>query len=50
MSVKSAESVNQAIYDLVMIFGNKKIRQLLDNAFDKESILNAICKLKINQE
>ena len=50
MSVKSAESVNQAIYDLMMIFGNKKIRHLLDKVSDKESILNAICKLKINQE
>lgn len=50
MSVKSAESVNQAIYDLMMIFGNKKIRRRLDNVSDKESILNVICKLKMNQE
>ena len=42
MSVKSAESVNQAIYDLMMIFGNERIRQILDKAVDKASIMEAL--------
>lgn len=42
MSVKSAESVNQAIYDLMMIFGNERIRQILDKAVDKTSIMEAL--------
>ena len=42
MSVKSAESVNQAIYDLMMIFGNERTRQILDKAVDKVSIMEAI--------
>lgn len=42
MSVKSAESVNQVIYDLMMIFGNERIRQILDKAVDKASIMEAL--------
>ena len=42
MSVKSAESVNQVIYDLMMIFGNERIRQILDKAVDKTSIMEAL--------
>ena len=42
MRVKSAESVNQAIYDLMMIFGNERIRQILDKAVDKASIMEAL--------
>lgn len=42
MSVKSAESVNQAIYDLMMIFGNERTRQILDKAVDKVSIMEAL--------
>lgn len=42
MSVKSAESVNQAIYDLMMIFGNERIRKILDKAVDKTSIMEAL--------
>ena len=42
MSVKSAESVNQAIYDLMMIFGNERTRQILDKAVDKASIMEAL--------
>ena len=47
MSVKSAESVNQAIYDLMMIFGNERIRQILDKAVDKASIMEALDGLTI---
>ncbi|MDO4311745.1 MAG: BglG family transcription antiterminator [Eubacteriales bacterium] len=46
MSVKSAESINQAIYDLMMIFGNEKLRQMMDYLPDKKSILDAINHLK----
>lgn len=46
MSVKSAESVNQAIYDLMMIFGNEKIKQMLDESPDIQTILDTINHLK----
>ena len=49
MSVKSAESVNQAIYDLMMIFGNQKIRKILDDRSDKKGVLDAISRLKLKQ-
>ncbi len=45
ISVQSAESINQAIYDLMMIFGNENIRKRLDEAEDEEAILKAINNL-----
>ena len=45
ISVQSAESINQAIYDLMMIFGNENIKQILDGAPDEKSILEAINNL-----
>ena len=42
MSVKSAESVNQAIYDLMMIFGNERIRQILVKAVVYASFMDAL--------
>lgn len=46
MSVKSAESVNQAIYDLMMIFGNEKIKKMLDASPDEKAVLDTINHLK----
>ena len=45
ISVQSAESINQAIYDLMMIFGNENIKQILDGALDEKSVLEAINNL-----
>ena len=46
MSIQSAESINQALYDVMIIFGNEKTKQMLDQAPDKRSLLDAINRLK----
>lgn len=46
MSILSAESVNQALYDVMMIFGNEKTKQMLDQMPDKKAVLEAINSLK----
>ncbi|MDO4311739.1 MAG: PTS sugar transporter subunit IIA [Eubacteriales bacterium] len=46
MSLQSAESVNQALYDVMMIFGNEKTKQMLDQMHDKKALLEAINSLK----
>ena len=46
MSIQSAESINQALYDVMLIFGNEKTKQMLDQMPDEKSLLNAIKGLK----
>lgn len=46
MSILSAESINQALYDVTMIFGNEKIRQMLDEVPDSKTMLDVIHNLK----
>lgn len=46
MSIQSAESINQALYDVMIIFGNEKTKQMLDQMPDKRSLLEAIDSLK----
>lgn len=46
MSIQSAESINGAIYDLMMIFGNEKIKHILDQMTDAKAVLAAIKKLE----
>ena len=52
MSIQSAKSINSAIYDLMMIFGNEQIRRILDSLPDAEAVLNTIKRLnsKYNEE
>lgn len=45
ISVLSAESINQAIYDFMMIFGNENIKGVLDEAPDVKAVLEAINNL-----
>lgn len=46
ISILSAESINQALYDIMIIFGNERIKQILDMKKDEKSILEAINSLK----
>lgn len=46
MSILSAESINQALYDVMIIFGNEKTKQMLDEMPDERSVLEAINSLK----
>lgn len=46
MSIQSAESINQALYDVMIIFGNEKTKQMLDQIPDEREMLNAINSLK----
>ena len=46
MSILSAESINQALYDVMIIFGNEKTKQMLDKMPDERSVLEAINSLK----
>lgn len=46
MSILNADSINQAIYDLMMIFGNEKIRDTLAGLSDEKEVLKAINALK----
>ena len=48
MSIQSAESINRAIYDLMMIFGNETIKKKLDQMADTKAMLNAIKQLENN--
>lgn len=48
MSIQSAESINCAIYDLMMIFGNEIIKKKLDQMADAKSMLAAIKQLENN--
>lgn len=48
MSIQSAESINRAIYDLMMIFGNETIKEKLDQVSDPEAMLTAIKQLENN--
>lgn len=48
MSIQSAESINRAIYDLMMIFGNETIKKKLDQVSDAETMLIAIKQLENN--
>lgn len=45
MSIQSAESINQALYDVMMIFGNEKTKQMLDEIPDEKAMLEAIHRL-----
>ena len=46
ISIQSAESINSALYDVMMIFGNEKIKHLLDRMPTAEELLHAINSLK----
>lgn len=46
ISIQSAESANQALYDVMMIFGNEKTKQMLDQMTDEKSLLEAINSLE----
>lgn len=45
ISIQNTESINQAIYDLMMIFGNEKIKKMLDAAKNEKELLDVIRKL-----
>ena len=46
ISIQSAESINSALYDVMMIFGNEKIKHMLDRMPTAEELLHAINSLK----
>ncbi|MGI6501312.1 MAG: BglG family transcription antiterminator [Anaerostipes sp.] len=46
MSIQSAESINRAIYDLIMIFGTETVQKKLDQATDAKMLLNIIKQLE----
>ncbi|MDO5146023.1 MAG: PTS sugar transporter subunit IIA [Eubacteriales bacterium] len=46
MSIKSAESINKAIFDLMIIFGNEDARKLLNKMPDGKALLQAIKKFE----
>lgn len=46
ISIQSAESINSALYDVMMIFGNEKIKHMLDRMSNEKELLNAINSLK----
>lgn len=48
MSILSAKSINRAIYDLMMIFGNETIKRKLDQVSSPEGMLIAIKQLENN--
>lgn len=48
MSILSAKSINRAIYDLMMIFGNETIKRKLDQVSSSEGMLIAIKQLENN--
>lgn len=50
MSIKSAKSINSAIYDLMMIFGNENIRKRLDLMPDAKAILKAVKQLETSYD
>lgn len=45
ISIQSAESINSALYDVMMIFGNEKIKHKLDQVMNERDLLKAICDL-----
>lgn len=45
ISIMNAESINQALYDIMRIFGNEKIKQTLDLKKDERSLLGTIKSL-----
>lgn len=46
MSIQSAKSINSAIYDLMMIFGNENIRRKLDSMPDARTLLKTLKNLE----
>lgn len=48
MSIQSAQSINSAIYDLMMIFGNENIRKKLDSMPDAKTFLRSLKNLETN--
>lgn len=50
MSIQSAKSINSAIYDLMMIFGNENIRKKLDSMPDAGSMLQALKNLETSYD
>ncbi|MDD4371488.1 MAG: PTS sugar transporter subunit IIA [Anaerostipes sp.] len=47
LSIMSAQSINRAIYDMTMIFGNEEIKNELDNITEIKDMLNTIKRIEI---
>lgn len=50
MSIQSAKSINSAIYDLMMIFGNENIRKKLDSMPDAKALLQTLKNLETRND
>ena len=50
MSIQSAKSINGAIYDLMMIFGNENIRKKLNCVSNAKALLQTIKNLETRND
>ena len=49
MSIKSAESINQAIYDMMKIFGDENNMNKFDSLPDEQAVLDMVNSFQVNK-